>query len=53
MSGKRDKTRSRKGNKNQSSSPMETPIFVVGESPCGQVDSLLVSRLLRARQKIA
>jgi hypothetical protein len=26
-------------------------IIVVGESPCGQVDSLLVSRLLRPRQK--
>ena len=25
---------------------------VVGESPCGQVDSLLVSKLLRPRQKV-
>jgi hypothetical protein len=53
MSGKRAKTRSGKGNKNQSSSPVESPISVVGESPCGQVDSLLVSRLLRPRQKSA
>jgi hypothetical protein len=37
---------------NQSSSPMESPISVVGESPCRQVDSLLVSRLLRPRQKV-
>jgi hypothetical protein len=37
---------------NQSSSPMESPIFVVGESPCGQVDSLLVSKLIRPRQKV-
>jgi hypothetical protein len=35
------------------SSPVESPISVVGESPCGQVDSLLVSRLLRPRQKSA
>jgi hypothetical protein len=33
------------------SSLVESPISVVGESPCGQVDSLLVSRLLRPRQK--
>jgi hypothetical protein len=52
-SGQRAKTRSRKGNKNQSFSPVESPISVVGESPCGQVDSLLVSRLLRPRQKSA
>jgi hypothetical protein len=30
-----------------------TTLFVVGESPCGQVDSLLASRLLRPRQKSA
>jgi hypothetical protein len=29
---------------------MESPIFVEGESPYGQVDSLLVSRLLRPIQ---
>jgi hypothetical protein len=28
-------------------------VSVVGESPCGQVDSLLVSRLLRLRKKSA
>jgi hypothetical protein len=26
--------------------------YVVGESPCRQVDSLLVSKLLRPRQKV-
>jgi hypothetical protein len=31
------------------SSLVELPISIVGESPCGQVDSLLVSRLLRPR----
>jgi hypothetical protein len=30
-----------KETKNQSSSPVESPISVTGESPCGQVDSLL------------
>jgi hypothetical protein len=34
------------------SSLVELPISVVGESPCRQVDSLLVSRLLRPRQKV-
>jgi hypothetical protein len=52
MSGQRAKTRSRKGNKNQSSSPMESPIFVEEKSPCGQVDSLEVPRLLIPRQKV-
>jgi hypothetical protein len=51
MSGKRAKTRSGNGNKNQSSSLVELPISVVGESPYGQVDSLLVSRHLSPRQK--
>jgi hypothetical protein len=51
--GKRTKTRSGNGNKNQSSSPVESPISVTGESSCGQADSLLVSRLLRPRQKSA
>ena len=31
---------------------MELPIYFVGESPCKQVDSLLVSRILRPRQKV-
>ena len=53
VSGKRAKTISRKGNKNQSSSPVELPISVVGESSCEQADSFLVSRLLRPRQKSA
>ena len=52
MSGKRDKIKYGKGNKNQISSPVESPIFVVGGSPCGQVDSLLVSKLLRPTQKV-
>ena len=52
MSAKRAMTISRKGNTNKISSPVESPISVVGESPCGQVDSLLVSRLLRPRQKV-
>jgi hypothetical protein len=53
MSGQREKTRSGNGNKNQSSSPVESPILVTGESSYGQVDSLLVSRILRPRQKSA
>ena len=31
---------------------VEFPISVTGESSCGQADSLLVSRLLRPRQKV-
>jgi hypothetical protein len=52
MSGKRAKTISRKGNTNQISSPVESPIFVVGKSPCGQVDLLLRARPLTLRQKV-
>jgi hypothetical protein len=35
------------------SSLVESPISIVGESPHGQMHSLLVSRLLRPRQKSA
>jgi hypothetical protein len=45
------KTRSSKGNKNQSSSPVESLISVTGEPSCGQADSLLVSRPLKPRHK--
>jgi hypothetical protein len=31
---------------------VDSPISIEGESPCGQVDSLLASRLLRPRQKV-
>jgi hypothetical protein len=31
---------------------MESPIYVVGKSPCGQVDFLLRARLLTLRQKV-
>jgi hypothetical protein len=33
-------------------SPLESPISITGESPCGQVDSLLDSRPLTPRQKV-
>jgi hypothetical protein len=49
MSGQSSKTISGKGNKNQSSSPVESPISIISESSCRQADSLLVSRLLRPR----
>jgi hypothetical protein len=52
MSGKRAKTRSGKGNTNQISSPVESPISVVRKSPYGQVDFLLRSRLLTLRHKV-
>jgi hypothetical protein len=52
MSGKRAKTRSGKGNTNQISSPVESPISVVGKSPCRQVDSFLRARPLTLRQKV-
>jgi hypothetical protein len=49
MSGQRARTRSGKGNTNQISFPVESPISVVGKSPCGQVDLLLRARLLTLR----
>jgi hypothetical protein len=52
MSGKREKTRSGKGNTNHISSPVESPISVVGKSPCGQVDLLLRARPLTLRHKV-
>jgi hypothetical protein len=52
MSGKRDKTRFGKGNTNWISSLVESPISVVGKSPCGEVDLLLRARPLTLRQKV-
>jgi hypothetical protein len=49
---KNTKTRSRKGNRNQGPSPVESPIYVTEKSPCGQVDSLLGFKLLTPRQKV-
>ena len=52
MSVKRAKTISGKGNTNHISSPVESPISIVGISPCGQVDFLLRARPLTLRQKV-
>jgi hypothetical protein len=52
MSGKRAKTRFGKGNTNHISSPVESPISVVGKSPYGQVDLLLRARPLTLRKKV-
>jgi hypothetical protein len=42
----KDKTTPRKGIKNQTSSPVESPISIIGEFPCGQVDFFLDTRPL-------
>jgi hypothetical protein len=52
MSGKRAKTRFWKGNTNHMSSPVESPISIVGKSLCGLVDFLLRARPLTLRQKV-
>jgi hypothetical protein len=52
MNGKRAKKISGKGNTNQMSSPMESPVSIVEKPPCGQVDLLLRVRPLTLRQKV-
>jgi hypothetical protein len=53
-----NKIKMRKGNQDlgrkkfKGPSPVESPISVTGESPCGQVDSLLDARPLTPRQKV-